>query len=112
MINGSTVKPNTLSPPSARPIQILDPVGLHLRVAAGIAKVAGGFNAVVMLEYRGQAANARSVLALVSLGAGPGSVLWLTASGPEAREAVEAMGLYLVPAKGEEASTGRGVDVG
>lgn len=66
--------------------------GLHLRVAAQIAKIAQRFNAHVQIGKEGQPpADAGSILELMSLGAESGSSLAVTAEGPEKDAAVKAL---------------------
>ncbi len=66
--------------------------GLHMRVAAQIAKITQHFNANVHIGKEGQPpANAGSILELMSLGAESGSSLAVTADGPEKDAALQAL---------------------
>ncbi|MGD9874360.1 MAG: HPr family phosphocarrier protein [Kiritimatiellia bacterium] len=66
--------------------------GLHMRVAAQIAKITQRFNAQVQIGKDGQPpADAGSVLELMSLDAESGSSLAVTADGPEKDAAVQAL---------------------
>lgn len=68
------------------------PHGLHLRIAARIAALVRRYQARVHIRKDGQlAANAGSVLELLSLGAQPGSNLMVTADGPEKDIAMKAL---------------------
>jgi len=64
-----------------------DPVGLHARPAAQLARLAGGFDAEVTVD----GAAADSVLELMALGVRQGDVVHLSARGPQAQEAVRAL---------------------
>lgn len=66
---------------------IADPVGLHARPAALIARVAGGFDAEVSID----GADAGSVLELMALGVTQGQRVEVRASGAEAAQALEAV---------------------
>ncbi|HPA77826.1 MAG TPA: HPr family phosphocarrier protein [Kiritimatiellia bacterium] len=70
--------------------------GLHMRVAAQIAKIAQRFNAAVHIRKEGRPqANAGSILEIMSLGATAGEHLSVSADGPEKDEAVRAVtGLF------------------
>ena len=66
---------------------VADPVGLHARPAALVARVAGSFDAEVTLN----GADAGSVLELMALGVTQGQRVELSASGPEAAQALDAV---------------------
>jgi phosphotransferase system HPr (HPr) family protein len=65
--------------------------GLHLRVAARIVTLAKGFDSNIWLSGPDVTANAKSVLALLGLGAVRGMPLTLRAQGTDARQAVDAI---------------------
>ena len=65
--------------------------GLHLRVAAMAAQAASRFNADVRISKGELHVNARSVLGLLTLGAGQGSRLTVTGEGADACAAVRAI---------------------
>ncbi len=66
---------------------LLNPLGLHARPAAVVARMIAGFDATVAVN----GVNAASVLELMKLGATQGAQLRIEASGAQAREAVEAL---------------------
>ena len=84
-----------------RTVEIINKRGLHARASAKFVKLAADFDAVVTVSREGQSVDARSIMGLMMLGAGPGSVLELKAEGPEAAAALEALS-ELVSAKFEE----------
>jgi PTS hybrid protein len=63
-------------------------VGLHARPAALLARSIADLRAEVRIRYGGREADARSVLALMELGAGGAALAEVTASGEDAAEAV------------------------
>jgi phosphotransferase system HPr (HPr) family protein len=66
-------------------------LGLHARPVAKIAKTAQQFDAEIILEKDGQEVNARDLLAVLALDSPQGTRLVLRASGPQAREAAQAI---------------------
>jgi phosphotransferase system HPr (HPr) family protein len=79
------------SPTVRRRVEVTNPLGLHLRIAAAIVRRAQQFRAEVRVGCDGREASARSALDLTTLAAGRGSRLDLRAEGPEAEAAVEAL---------------------
>ena len=85
-----------------RTVEIVNKKGLHARASAKFVKLAAEFDAVVTVSREdGQSVDARSIMGLMMLAAGQGSVLELKAEGPEAEAALEALA-ELVAAKFEE----------
>ncbi|CAM5792927.1 dihydroxyacetone kinase phosphoryl donor subunit DhaM [Cellulomonas persica] len=66
---------------------LLNPLGLHARPAAVVARMLAGYDATVAVN----GVNAASVLELMKLGATQGAQLQIEASGTQAREAVAAL---------------------
>jgi phosphotransferase system HPr (HPr) family protein len=66
-------------------------VDLHARPAAQFVRTAVGFAANIEVCADGRSANAKSLLAILALGARGGTPLRLTASGDDAPSAVEAL---------------------
>ncbi|WP_437337880.1 phosphoenolpyruvate--protein phosphotransferase [Sorangium sp. So ce394] len=69
-------------------VVVPNPHGLHARPAAVLASEAKSFAADISVELAGRNANAKSVVALMNLGAGPGAELRIVGSGSEAARAV------------------------
>lgn len=65
--------------------------GLHARAAAKLVALAERFSASLEVARDGQSVSAQSIMGLMMLGAGPGSVLELSADGWDAREALDAV---------------------
>ncbi|HKZ74915.1 MAG TPA: glucose PTS transporter subunit IIA, partial [Steroidobacteraceae bacterium] len=70
--------------------------GIHARPAALIAACAKGFTASASLELHGRTANARSVVALMSLGAQHGDGVAIRAAGADADAALAALEALIV----------------
>ena len=65
---------------------------LHARPAAQLVRTAVGFSADIAVAVNGREANAKSLLAVLALGATAGTPLRLTASGQDAAVALNALG--------------------
>ena len=64
---------------------------LHARPAGALAVAAGRFTATVSLTVGARRADAKSVLAVMGLGATSGAQVVASAEGPDAQEAVAAV---------------------
>ena len=82
-------------------VEITNERGLHARASAKFVKLAGGFDAEVKVARDGQSVDARSIMGLMMLAAGPGSTIEISADGVEAEPAVKALA-DLVIAKFDE----------
>jgi phosphocarrier protein HPr len=72
-------------------LEIRNRLGLHARAAALLVQTASRFDAEITLAKDGQSVNGRSIMGIMMLAAEQGSRLDVTASGPQAAEAVEAL---------------------
>jgi phosphotransferase system HPr (HPr) family protein len=72
-------------------IRLPDEVALHARPAGLFVKTAMRFQAQLRVEANGKAADAKSILAVLALGAQGGSDLTLIADGPDADLALDAL---------------------
>lgn len=66
-------------------------VALHARPAAEVVRAAAALAAPVTISANGKQANAKSILAVLALGATGGTELTLSASGPNAAASVAAL---------------------
>ncbi len=82
-------------------VEIVNKRGLHARASAKFVKVASSFEAEVKVSKDGQTVDARSIMGLMMLAAGPGSEIEIEAEGKEAADAVAALAA-LVAARFEE----------
>ena len=74
-----------------RTVEIVNIRGLHARASAKFVKLAAGFEAEVRVSKDGQTVDARSIMGLMMLAAGPGCCIDIEAEGDQADEAVEAL---------------------
>jgi phosphocarrier protein HPr len=72
-------------------VEIKNRLGLHLRAATMLVKTAGKFSSAITPTRGKDHASARSVIGLMTLGAGVGSRLTVKAEGADAEQALEAV---------------------
>lgn len=70
---------------------IKNPVGLYVDIVNQLTSVAGRFNAVMTLSYHDKTVNLKSVMGVLSLGIPTKAVITITAEGPDAHEAIQAV---------------------
>jgi phosphocarrier protein len=73
-----------------RELTVINRLGLHARASAKLVKLLAPFDAKVLLAHRGREINAKSIMGLMMLAAGRGSVVHLRAEGPQALAAADA----------------------
>jgi phosphotransferase system HPr (HPr) family protein len=78
-------------PTSSDTVTLPAGVDLHARPAAQFVRTAVGFGSSIEVAVDDRCANAKSLLAILALGARGGTPLRLTASGDDAPLAVEAL---------------------
>ena len=76
---------------ASRTVEIVNKRGLHARASAKFVKTAAAFDAEVRVSKDGQTVDARSIMGLMMLAAGPGSSIEIEAEGAEADAAVTAL---------------------
>ncbi len=75
----------------SRELTITNKLGIHARPAAQFVKIASTFPCEIQVEKDDEQADGKSIMGLMMLAAGYGSVLTITTDGPEADEALEAL---------------------
>ena len=75
----------------SRSVLITNKRGLHARASAKFVKLASGFDAEVRVGREGQWVDARSIMGLMMLAAGPGCCIDIAAEGAQADTAVAAL---------------------
>jgi phosphocarrier protein HPr len=94
----------TLTPPTeeyAATFAIVNELGLHARAATKLVQLASTFACDVELEQHGQCANAKSVMGVLLLCSGKGSLLRVRARGPQAEACLAALGSLIAARFGE-----------
>jgi phosphocarrier protein HPr len=74
-----------------RSVEIQNERGLHARASAKFVKLAATFDAEVTVSKDGATVDARSIMGLMMLAAGPGSHVTIHATGPDSLAAVDAL---------------------
>ena len=74
-----------------RSVTLVNPQGFHARPAHLFVKLAASFPCQIEILKGSEIINGKSILDLLTLGAGNGTTLTLRASGPNAEAAVEAL---------------------
>ncbi|ACV57287.1 HPr family phosphocarrier protein [Alicyclobacillus acidocaldarius] len=74
-----------------REIELKNPSGLHARPASLFVAEANKFQSEIFLEAKGKRINAKSILGLLSLAIGQGTVIKIEAEGEDAEQAVTAL---------------------
>ena len=82
-------------------VEIINERGLHARASAKFVKLASTFDAEVTVSRDGSTVDARSIMGLMMLAAGPGCCIEIAAEGREAQQAVDALA-ELVEARFDE----------
>lgn len=72
-------------------ITIENEVGLHARPAALFVQTAGKYQSEISVYCEGRSANAKSILAVMTLGAENGSVIKIAADGQDEDQAIDAL---------------------
>lgn len=77
--------------PIKRRFEIKNRLGLHARAAARLVQTLGKHDAEVTVTKDGQEVSGKSILGLMMLAAGQGSIIDVAATGPAAAAAIESM---------------------
>jgi phosphocarrier protein len=85
-----------------RQVKIINTKGLHARASAKFVQCASKFDAVVTVHKDGHSVTGTSIMGLMMLGAGIGSELGLSAEGPQAVEALDALQALIDARFGED----------
>ena len=80
-----------MSEGATRSVEIINKRGLHARASAKFVRLATEFDAEVRVSRDGQSVDARSIMGLMMLAAGPGSSIEIEAEGSEAEAALDAL---------------------
>ncbi len=86
----------------SREITIINRLGLHARAASKFVTVASQFEADIRVQRGNKVVNGKSIMGVMMLAAGRGTVLTVHAEGPDAEAALEALD-NLVAERFEEA---------
>jgi phosphocarrier protein HPr len=85
-----------------REFDILNRLGLHARAAAQLVRLANGFASEVYVVKNGMEVNGKSIMGVLMLAAPKDAKILVRAVGPDAEEAVAAIGELIARKFGEE----------
>ena len=71
--------------------KIVSETGIHARPATMLVQTASKYESEITLEYDGKSVNLKSIMGVMSLGAGQGAEGTITADGPDESEAITAI---------------------
>jgi phosphocarrier protein HPr len=87
---------------ASRELEIVNRKGLHARATAKFVHCVEQFNAEVTVSRCGETVGGQSIMGILTLGAGIGSTIVVSASGPQAREALDALAALVANKFGED----------
>jgi phosphocarrier protein HPr len=72
-------------------LEIINKLGLHARASAKLTQTAGKFKSEVWLSYNKRRVNAKSIMGVMMLAAGKGSIVTLETNGDDEHAAIDAV---------------------
>ena len=72
-------------------IQVINKLGLHARASAKLVNTAGRFGSAITVEFAGQQADAKSIMAVMMLAASQGSMISIRCDGEDEHDALQAL---------------------
>lgn len=82
--------------------EIQNSLGLHLRPARMLAELTNRFTSEIYIAKDSEEVNGKSIMGIITLAAATGEILKVTAFGPDAQDAVNAVGRLIENKFGEE----------
>lgn len=79
-------------------VEIINKLGLHARASTKLTQTASLFASEVWIERTGRRVNAKSIMGVMMLAAGKGSIVTLEADGKDEQQAIDAL-VELINAK-------------
>ena len=85
-----------------RTLEIVNRKGLHARATAKLVQCIDGFDVAVTISRCGETVDGASIMGILTLGAGPGMTITVSAAGAEAAAAMEAIAALIANRFGED----------
>ena len=105
-MSGPETSDSPAEPPAedaiTRVVEIINKKGLHARASAKFVQLAEQFKSAITVTRGSETVGATSIMGLMMLAAGPGTLLTVKASGPDAIDAMAAIGDLVASGFGEE----------
>lgn len=76
---------------NARPVTIVNKLGLHARAATKLVACASGFDSEIRVVREARSVNAKSIMGVLTLAASRGTELVIETEGPDENAAMEAI---------------------
>ena len=89
----------------SRSVTVANRLGLHARAAARFVHLASEFQARVRVSRGSQTMDGKSIMGILLLAAGAGSVLTVSADGDDERDAVDTLCSFIETGFGEDTCT-------
>ena len=89
------------APTFSRDLPIINVKGLHARATAKFVQCCDRFDAVITVAKDGETVGGGSIMGILTLGAAMGSSIFVTASGPDAQAALDALAALVANRFGE-----------
>lgn len=86
----------------SRTIKICNERGLHARAAAKFAKLAENYQAQIIVQKNDDSAPGDSIMELLMLGAAKGTTITISATGPDAAQALDELSQLVLDKFGED----------
>ena len=86
----------------SRTFEIVNRKGLHARATAKFVQCAESFEAEIFVSRCGETVGGSSIMGILTLGAGIGSTITVSARGAQALEALEGLGALIANRFGED----------
>lgn len=97
-----TEAPTASSGAIVRDLVIVNRKGLHARATAKFVQCCERFEARITVSKCGETVTGSSIMGILTLGAAQGTTITVTAEGPQARDAIEALAALVENRFGEE----------
>ena len=85
-----------------RELRIVNRKGLHARATAKFVQCAEAFESAIQVTRCGETVGGTSIMGILTLGAGIGTTITVTAVGPDARAAIDALDALVANRFGED----------
>lgn len=82
-------------------LEIVNKLGLHARASAKFTQLAGKFKSEVWMTFNKRRVNAKSIMGVMMLAAGKGSVITLETNGEDEQECLAALEALIADKFGE-----------
>jgi len=89
LLNRKSGSPQPSGQKVSRDFTIENRLGLHARPSARFVKVTTRYKSEIWVEKDGEKVNGKSIMGLMMLAAGQGSILRIVAEGPDAEKALD-----------------------